>query len=129
MDSDSFLAVFLALNVAFLAGTAVWFRLDHADSPVRFEKLLKIKILDDLMWQYSLRSNLLFWGCVQAAYLIYIGELSFLLYLFAGFSLLNVLTDIFYEYEEAPAFYQVKRGHIIAGVFIWLVAAIYFAVL
>jgi hypothetical protein len=127
METNTFLIVFLALNIAFLVGTAVWFRVDHASSSRRFTALMQDSLMADLMWQYSLRSNLLLWGCAMSAYLLYIGEALFLLGMFAAFSVLNVVTDHFYQYPDAHIFTKAKRGHLIAGVVIWIVTIVYFA--
>ena len=123
--SDTVLTVFLGLNIAFLIFTAVWFRLDHATSDVRFQALLPDTLIDEVMWQYSLRSNLLLFGCTLAAYLLYIGETGFLLACFAGFSILNIVTDAVYIYDEVPLFSKVKKGHQIAAVVICSVAVLY----
>ena len=81
-------------------------------------------MVQEIMWQYSLRSNLLLFGCAEASYLIYIGERSFFLGLLAAFSLVNVATDSFYKYETID-FPRVKRGHRIAAGIICSVFAIY----
>mmetsp|Transcript_12525 Transcript_12525/g.30248 ORF Transcript_12525/g.30248 Transcript_12525/m.30248 type:complete len:136 (+) Transcript_12525:2241-2648(+) len=125
MLSDTLLSVFLALNVAFLLGTAVWFRLDHASSAGRFQALLADTLIDEVMWQYSLRSNLLLFGCTLAAYLLYIGEIGFLIACFAGFSILNIVTDAVYVYDEVPLFSKVKKGHQIAAIVLCTVAVLY----
>lgn len=88
--------IFLWLDVAFLLGTAIWFRLDHARNKSRFQRnsdngpvdnesalLLLLQqlqenvFIEESQWQYSLRSNLLLWGCVLAGYLLVIGETAF----------------------------------------------------
>ncbi|CAB9525884.1 expressed unknown protein [Seminavis robusta] len=125
MLSDTLLSIFLALNVVFLLGTAAWFRFDHASSPGRFQPLLTDSLIDEVMWQYSLRSNLLLFGCTLSAYLLYIGEIGFLLACFACFSVLNMITDALYVYDEVALFPKVKKGHQIAGVVIWVVAVAY----
>ena len=134
---ESFLVVFLALNICFLVGTAIWFRLDHATRSHRSNGMNESNksqpivpfnrgsMTDELAWQYSLRSNLLLFGCVQSSYLLYLGDISFLLLLFSAFSVLNVLTDHFYRYENADIFAQAKKGHRIAGVIIWTVSLTY----
>ena len=125
MLSDILISVFLVLNVLFLVGTALWFRFDHASKPERFQSLLTDSLIDEVMWQYSLRSNVLLFGCTLATYLLYIGEMGFLLVCFAGFSLLNIVTDAMYVYYEVPLFHKVKKGHRIAAFVIWIVAVTY----
>lgn len=122
------LTVFLALNVAFLAGTALWFRIDHARSASRFQNSSRQnhQLVTEIMWQFSLRSNLLLWGCVLSSYLIYIGELEALLLCFAGFSLINVVTDVLFPYSDAPLFATVKQGHRSAAIVIWSVMFVYY---
>lgn len=105
---------FLALNILFLLGTCVWFRFDHASNRDRFAELTRGELVDDLQWQYSLRSNLLLWSCLLAAYVLYLGQEDGLLMIFAAFSMINVVTDSIYRYERAPGFSIVTRGHQIA---------------
>ena len=120
------LEIFVVLNVAFLAATAVWFRLDHASSASRFTEPSRKALVAEVMWQYSLRSNLLVWGCLLSSYLIYLGESEFLLYCLAGFSLVNVLTDAVYSYEEVgPMFAKVRGGHRVTAIVICSIAASY----
>jgi hypothetical protein len=122
---DSFFYVFLALTIAFLAGTAFWYRFDHAISSRRFNDLPEATLVEQVKWQYSLRSNLLLWGCVLAGYLLQIGEVGFLIACFAGFGLLNIVTDHIYRYESVAVFSKVKTGHQIACGVIWAVAIMY----
>jgi len=83
-----------------------------------------------LRWQYSLRSNLLLWGCLQSAYLLSrLDEIPFVLGAFAGVALLNVATDQVYRYPEAPLYEKAKRGHVAAFVVIWTVAIAYYFLL
>ena len=169
VTADTLLTIFLGLNITFLFGTAVWFRLDHASGGVRngycrrwqtFQAnqnhllstssssssssssgtdtnnnntvgdhtrlLLTAQVEQDIMWQYSLRSNLLLFGCTLASYLLYIGENGFLLTCFVGFSILNVVTDVVYVYDEVPFFLKVQKGHQIASIVICSVAGLYF---
>lgn len=132
-----FLTIFLSLNIAFLAGTAMWFRIDHASfksrryysgtNPLQHQR--KESLREELMWQYSLRSNLLLWGCLLSAYLLHKNEEMFLLGVFCGLSLLNVVTDHYYQYPQAPIFSKVKRGHQIAAIITWIVGVVYFVML
>lgn len=110
----NFYTVFLALNILFLLGTCVWFRVDHASNRDRFAKLTREELVDDLQWQYSLRSNLLLWSCLLATYVLYLGQEDGLLMIFAGFSMINIVTDSIYRYERAPGFSIATRGHQIA---------------
>ena len=183
VTAETLLTVFLSLNITFLFGTAVWFRLDHASGGRRrgsgrygqqrrrFQvttnqlpqsssssllsqplpssssspgndtnnnnnnntvqsdnnpPLLTVEVVEeDIMWQYSLRSNLLLFGCTLASYLLYIGESQFLLICFAGFSILNVVTDVVYVYDNVPLFIKVKKGHQVASIVICSVAGLY----
>ena len=121
-----FLLIFLSLNVLFLVGTAIWFRVDHASSSSnRFQSMLHETLIDEVMWQYSLRSNLILFGCVLSGYLIYIDELEFLLFVFVLFSIVNLLTDSMYTYESAPGFNKVRDGHRIAAAIIFVVGFYY----
>mmetsp|Transcript_9069 Transcript_9069/g.14534 ORF Transcript_9069/g.14534 Transcript_9069/m.14534 type:complete len:134 (+) Transcript_9069:92-493(+) len=122
---ETFLTIFLSLNVLFLIGTAVWFRVDHATKPDRFQVMLQESLVEEVMWQYSLRSNLLIFGSVMAIYLIVKGELIFLLSVFAVISLLNVLTDCLYRYDGASIFPKVRKGHQIAAVVICSISVVY----
>ena len=123
-----FLVVFLSCNIAFLVVTAIWFRFDHASTRSnRFSNRLESSLIDEIQWQYSLRSNLLLWGCALSAYLLAIGESISLLVIFAGMSLLNVITDQFYQYPEAQIFSKARKGHMVAAVVICMVAIAYFA--
>jgi hypothetical protein len=130
--SSSFLSVFLALNLVFLLGTAMWFRLDHASPNAverRFEHLSAQELICEVQWQYSLRSNLLLFGCTAVAYLLWIGETEFVLTLFGGISIVNVVTDILYNYNEVRLFETAKSGHRMAAIVIWIVATVYFLIL
>ena len=120
-----FLFLFLLLNVLFLVGTAIWFRVYHASSSNRFQSMLQETLIDEVMWQYSLRSNLLLFGCVLCGYLIYIEELEFLLFVFVLFSIVNLMTDSIYIYESAPTFNKVRDGHRIAAAIIFVVGFYY----
>ena len=122
---DTFIVIFLSLNVLFLVGTAVWFRLDHATKRNRFINEMQETLVDEVMWQYSLRSNILLFACVMAFYLIYIGEAYFLLGLFAAFSIVNVITDATYRYDGAAIFHKVVKGHQIAAIIICTITIIY----
>ena len=122
---NTFVTIFLILNVVFLVGTAIWFRLDHATKRERFIMLLQETLVDEVMWQYSLRSNLLLFGSTMAAYLLYIGEIKFVLGVFVGFSVVNVITDAVYRYDGAAIFAKVKKGHQIAAVVIGIVTISY----
>ena len=119
------ISVFLALNIAILVGTAVWFRFDHASSSRRFQDETEDTLVAEVMWQYSLRSNLLLFGCALASYLLYIDEIKFLLVCFACFSILNIVTDSVYRYEGSPIFTKVKKGHQIAAGVICVVSIIF----
>lgn len=123
-----FLWIFLALNVLFLLGTAIWFRVDHATSPRRLEGLLQDSLMEEVMWQYSLRSNLILFGCILALYLLHLGETTFLLGVFCRFALLNVVTDYIYRYPAAALYATVQKGHQMAAIVIWLVAILYWSV-
>jgi hypothetical protein len=117
----------------FLLSTAAWFRFDHASRKDRFvqpfshEFIVDTKthrLIEELQWQYSLRSNLLLFGCLLAAYLIWIQELAFLLAYFGAISLVNVVTDRLYNYE-VELVPKAKKGHRIAAVVIWLATVLY----
>ena len=129
---ENYLDLFLILNITFLVGTALWFRLDHASpKSARFKSPSSTKhgqraLVQEIMWQYSLRSNILLFGCAEASYLVYIGERRFLLGLLAAFSLVNVATDSVYKYEAVALFRRVKRGHRVAAGIICTVSALYF---
>ena len=128
---EHYLDLFLVLNITFLVGTALWFRLDHAVRTQRFKCPSSStnhgqRLVQDIMWQYSLRSNLLLFGCAESFYLIYIGERRFLLSLLAALSLVNVATDSIYKYESVAMFHKVKRGHRVAAGIICTVTAIYY---
>ena len=75
----------------------------------------KETLIDEVMWQYSLRSNLLLFGSAMAFYLLYIGEIRFLVALFFIFSIVNVITDSLYRYERASIFQKIRKGHRIAA--------------
>ena len=130
MESNALLVIFLSLNVAFLAFTAVWFRVDHASASRRFAPLLQQEslVLDEVRWQYSLRRNLLLCGCALSAYLLYVGESMVILVTFAAMSLVsNVATDFFYQqFPETNIFLKAKKAHIVASLIIWIVTVIYF---
>mmetsp|Transcript_25109 Transcript_25109/g.51062 ORF Transcript_25109/g.51062 Transcript_25109/m.51062 type:complete len:134 (-) Transcript_25109:774-1175(-) len=120
---DMFATVFMSLNIAFLLATAVWFRLDHATpkrQSNRFEGKMAVELVQEVQWQYSLRSNLLISVCVLSAYLVYLQELQFLLICFTGLSAMNVITDYFYVYE-VHLHPIVAKGHLMAGGVITLV--------
>ena len=129
---ENYLDLFLILNITFLVGTALWFRLDHASpKSARFKSPLSTKhgqraLVQEIMWQYSLRSNILLFGCAEASFLVYIGERRFLLGLLAAFSLVNAATDSVYKYESVALFHRVKRGHRVAAGIICTVSALYF---
>jgi hypothetical protein len=113
-------------------GTATWFRVDHATRSMNTEAqqnqvplIMEQQNRDDLSWQYSLRSNLLLWGCLQSAYLLYIGEVRFLLGTFSAISVLNIVTDHFYKYEQAAVFHKAKKGHLFAGIILWTLTILY----
>ena len=126
--SHPFLFVFLALNLLFLIGTAIWFRVDHASSPKRFEPLIRNEtvIIDEVMWQYSLRSNLLLFGCIQSAYLLYMDQVGFVLGVFVLFSVINLITDTIYKYDSAPGHSIAVNGHRIAASITLLVGLLYY---
>ena len=128
---EYYLDLFLVLNITFLVGTALWFRLDHAVRKSRFKSPSSStnhghRLVQEIMWQYSLRSNVLLFGCAESFYLIYIGERRFLLSLLAAFSLVNIATDSIYKYESVALFHKVKRGHRVAAGIICTVTAMHF---
>ena len=130
---ENYVDLFLILNITFLVGTALWFRLDHASpksarfkSPSSSTNHGQRALVQEIMWQYSLRSNILLFGCAEASYLFYVGERRFLLGLLAAFSLVNVATDSVYKYESVALFHRVKRGHRVAAGIICTLTAMYF---
>ena len=116
--------LFLAGNALFLIATAIWFRTSHAVQRSRFS-LPKETLIDEVQWQYSLRSNLLLFGSAMMVYLIYIGEHQFLMRLLVVFSVINVVTDVVYSYDKATIFGKVKGGHRIAALVIITASVIY----
>ena len=123
---DTFVTIFAWLNLVFLVGTALWFRLDHASSAsIRYASQRRRSydaLLAELQWQYSLRSNLLLWGCSLASYLLWVGEVQALMRILAMFSVVNVVTDLAYTYHAAGRdFSIVQKGHRVAAVVIWMV--------
>ena len=121
---DTFVTIFAWLNLVFLVGTAFWFRLDHASgASKRYERRRPSEaLLAELQWQYSLRSNLLLWGCSLASYLVWVGEVQALMWILAMFSVVNVVTDLTYTYHAAGRdFSIVQKGHRVAAVVIWMV--------
>jgi hypothetical protein len=135
---DAFISIFIALNVAFLAATAVWFRVDHSSANSRrYQAILAANNEDrpntevfmaEIQWLYSLRSNLLLWGCLMGGYLVYIGETNFMLWCFCILATINIVTDVIYTYEVVPLFSVVKKGHRMAALVIWTVAILYWIV-
>ena len=136
--AETFISIFLALNVLFLVGTAVWFRLDHASPNARRYQTGLVAdgnnstnrgvLVAEIQWLYSLRSNLLLWGCLMAGYLVYIGETNFLLWVFCIFASVNVVTDVLYSYDSVELFPVVRKGHRISALVIWSVAILYWIV-
>lgn len=120
-----FYTIFLSLNVLFLTVTAIWFRIDHAMSD-RFDEMFRDEMMDDLQYQYSLRSNLLLWGSACCAYLLYLQEIGFLLVLFTIVAIVSVVTDFLYQYPNAPLYNKSKKGHRMAAVIMCVLACVYF---
>ena len=121
---ERIITLFLAGNALFLIATAIWFRTSHAVQRSRFN-LPKEALIDEVQWQYSLRSNLLLFGGATMGYLIYLGENQFLMRLLVLFSVVNVVTDAVYSYDKATIFGKVKGGHRIAALVIITASVIY----
>jgi hypothetical protein len=85
--------------------------------------------MEELAWQYSLRSNLLLFGSGLAAYLIQRDERAFLLAYLVVFGWINVLTDIMYRYPRASLFPTVRKGHRVAAMVITTAGVLYFGML
>ena len=107
-----FLIMFLSLNHSSLISTALWFRIDHAnptsrryreryraaDNEGKGKAKTDLVLLAEVQWQYSLRSNLLLWGCASTAYLICTGQSDFVLLCLCIVSLVNIVMDELYRY-------------------------------
>ena len=125
LADERIVPIFLAGNALFLIATALWFRTSHSVHRGRFNRLPKEALIDEVQWQYSLRSNLLLFGSAMMVYLIYIRENQFLMRLLVVFSVVNVATDSVYSYERATIFRKVKRGHRIAAFVVITTSIIY----
>jgi hypothetical protein len=122
---DVIAMVFLIFNVLFLMGTAFWFRIDHSrDKSQRLVKYDNMARKEDHMWQYSLRSNLLLCVCILCSYLIYLQHFTFLIVFFTVGGIMNVLTDIVFQYK-APLFGIAKKGHLVTFIVTSLFAILY----
>jgi len=122
---DICFTVFMALNVAFLLGTAIWFRVVHSlkRNRYRFEESDNDTI-EELQWNYSLRSNLLLSTIALSIYLLAIGEVLFLLVFYSVGGLLNIATDILFVYD-VKLFPIARRGHLGAGVVCIIALCVY----
>jgi len=118
-------SVFMGLNIAFLLGTAIWFRFVHSrqKNRDRFESSGDDSI-EELQWLYSLRSNLLLSTVLLSVYLLVIGEVFFLLICYSALGLLNILTDFFFVYD-VKLFPIARRGHQVAGIVTIIATAVY----
>ncbi len=125
MNLDQSFTIFMALNVAFLLGTAIWFRVVHSSKTNRARfKNTKDDIIEELQWMYSLRSNLLLSTVFLSTYLLVIGELYFLLVCYSMMGLINVITDCLYVYD-VKLFPIAKRGHITAAIVTIIATCVY----
>jgi hypothetical protein len=116
ITADTAALSFMGFNAAFLLLTVVMFRRMSLPSKRHlFSSWTQETVLEDLQWQYSLRSNLLIAIVVLTLYLIYIQEVKFLLVCYSCLSLMNVTTDYFLYYDT-PIYEVARTGHRVAGI-------------
>ncbi len=114
---DTLAFAFMALCIAFLAFAAVLFRLKFASQSKlrRFDPATRDELVSELMWQYSLRSNLLLVVVLLSGYLLWLRETRALLLCYLALCLVNVITDTLVEYKVG-LWRPVRNCHLAAGV-------------